>query len=101
MLFNSSSDSLPKIILATGDVHHIKRDDKIFREIIVNQKVPGGGRHPLARSGITSIPSNHLRTTDEMLKEFSFLGEEFAEEIVIKNSQKIASMVEEFKLLSY
>ena len=52
-----------KIIVATGDVHHLKRDDKIYREIIVNQKVPGGGRHPLARNGIKDIPSNHFRTT--------------------------------------
>ena len=83
-----------KIIVATGDVHHIKRDDKIFREIIVNQKVPGGGRHPLARSGIKSIPSNHLRTTDEMLNDFKFLGEEQAYKIVVENTNKIADMVE-------
>ena len=31
-----------KIMVATGDVHHFTRDDKIYREIIVNQKVPGG-----------------------------------------------------------
>ena len=83
-----------KIIVATGDVHHIKRDDKIFREIIVNQKVPGGGRHPLARSGIKEIPSNHLRTTDEMLKDFKFLGEDLAYKIVVENTNKIADMVE-------
>ena len=83
-----------KIIVATGDVHHIKRDDKIFREIIVNQKVPGGGRHPLARSGIKSIPSNHLRTTDEMLNDFKFLGEDLAYKIVVENTNKIADMVE-------
>lgn len=83
-----------KIIVATGDVHHIKRDDKIFREIIVNQKVPGGGRHPLARSGIKTIPSNHLRTTDEMLNDFKFLGEELAYKIVVENTNKIADMVE-------
>ena len=84
-----------KIIVATGDVHHIKRDDKIFREIIVNQKVPGGGRHPLARSGIKSIPSNHLRTTDEMLKDFSFLeDDELIHRLVIENPNKIADMVE-------
>ena len=39
-----------KLIVATGDVHHLNRDDKLYREIIVNQKVPGGGRHPLARN---------------------------------------------------
>lgn len=83
-----------KIIVATGDVHHLTRDDKIYREIIVNQKVPGGGRHPLARSNIKEIPSNHFRTTDEMLDNFKFLGEETAERIVVENTNKIADMVE-------
>ena len=83
-----------KIIVATGDVHHIRRDDKIYREIIVNQKVPGGGRHPLAKSSITEIPSNHFRTTDEMLSDFKFLGEEMAHRLVIENTNKIADMVD-------
>ena len=71
-----------KIIVATGDVHHLTREDKIYREIIVNQKVPGGGRHPLARKNIKEIPSNHFRTTTEMLEDFKFLGEELAKKIV-------------------
>ena len=83
-----------KIIVATGDVHHLKREDKIFREIIVNQKVPGGGRHPLARNNISEIPSNHFRTTNEMLEDFEFLGKKKAEEIVITNTNKIADMCE-------
>lgn len=83
-----------KIIVATGDVHHLTRDDKIYREIIVNQKVPGGGRHPLARNNIKEIPSNHFRTTDEMLENFQFLGEEVANRIVVENTNKIADMVE-------
>ena len=83
-----------KLIVATGDVHHITREDKIYREIIVNQKVPGGGRHPLARNGIKNIPSNHFRTTDEMLENFDFLGNELAHEIVIENTNKIADMCE-------
>ena len=83
-----------KIIVATGDVHHIKKEDKIYREIIVNQKVPGGGRHPLARNGITEIPSNHFRTTDEMLENFKFLGEDEAYKIVVENTNKIADMCE-------
>ena len=83
-----------KIIVATGDVHHLKREDKIYREIIVNQKVPGGGRHPLARNGIKEIPSNHFRTPDEMLEDFKFLGEEKAYEIVVTNTNKIADMCE-------
>ena len=83
-----------KIIVATGDVHHLKREDKIYREIIVNQKVPGGGRHPLAKSDIKEIPSYHFRTTNEMLEDFSFLGEELAYEIVVENTNKIADMCE-------
>lgn len=83
-----------KIIVATGDVHHIKKEDKIYREIIVNQKVPGGGRHPLSRNGIKEIPSNHLRTTDEMLNNFKFLGEDLAYKIVVENTNKIADLVE-------
>ncbi len=83
-----------KIIVATGDVHHIKRDDKIYREIIVNQKVPGGGRHPLARNNIKEIPSNHFRTTTEMLNDFKFLGKEKAYELVVENTNKISDLCE-------
>lgn len=82
-----------KLIVATGDVHHIDRADKIYREIIVNQKVPGGGRHPLARGGIKEIPSNHFRTTNEMMDDFKFLEDDnLAHEIVIDNPNKIADM---------
>ena len=83
-----------KIIVATGDVHHLKKEDKIYREIIVNQKVPGGGRHPLAKSEIKEIPSNHFRTTNEMLEDFKFLGEDKAYEIVVTNTNKVADMCE-------
>ncbi len=83
-----------KIIVATGDVHHINEDDKIYREIIVNQKVPGGGRHPLAKSNIKEIPANYFRTTDEMLENFKFLGDDKAYEIVVENTNKIADMVD-------
>ena len=83
-----------KLIVATGDVHHISREDKIYREIIVNQKVPGGGRHPLARGGIKNIPSNHFRTTTEMLEDFSFLDDATRKLIVIDNPNKIADMAE-------
>lgn len=85
--------------MATGDVHHLTREDKIYREIIVNQKVPGGGRHPLAKSSIKEIPSNHFRTTDEMLNDFSFLDEETRNLIVIDNPNKILDMVEEIEVI--
>ncbi len=88
-----------KIIVATGDVHHFKREDKIYREIIVNQKVPGGGRHPLAKKDIKNIPSQHFRTTSEMLDDFSFLGSDLAYEIVVKNTNKILDMAEEIEVI--
>ena len=83
-----------KLIVATGDVHHITREDKIYREIIINQKVPGGGRHPLAKNSIKNIPSNHFRTTTEMLNDFFFLDEETRKLIVIDNPKKIADQAE-------
>ncbi len=85
-----------KLVVATGDVHHLKRDDKIYREIIVNQKVPGGGLHPLKKTldRQNKIPSQHFRTTNEMLKDFDYLDEEIKKEIVIDNPNKIADMAE-------
>jgi len=88
-----------KIIVATGDIHHFAKEDKIYREIIVNQKVPGGGRHPLAKKEITSIPSQHFRTTNEMLDDFAFLGEDLAYEIVVTNTNKVLDMVEEIEVI--
>ena len=97
-IINATKDA-GKIIVATGDVHHFTREDKIYREIIVNQKVPGGGRHPLAKSSITSIPSQHFRTTNEMLNDFAFLGEEEAYEIVVTNTNKVLDMVDEIEVI--
>ena len=88
-----------KIIVATGDVHHFKREDKIYREIIVNQKVPGGGRHPLAKSNITKIPSQHFRTTREMLEDFEFLGDDLSYEIVVTNTNNMLDLVEELEVI--
>ncbi len=88
-----------KIIVATGDVHHFTREDKISREIIVNQKIPNGGRHPLAKSEIQSIPSAHFRTTEEMLSDFAFIDEKVRHEIVIDNTHKIADMCEEVEVI--
>ena len=88
-----------KIIVATGDVHHFDRSDKIYREIIINQKVPGGGKHPLAKNTITNIPSQHFRTTKEMLEDFSFLDSDLAYEIVVTNTNKILDMVEELEVI--
>lgn len=95
-----TTEDAGKIIVATGDVHHITRDDKIYREIIVNQKVPGGGRHPLARNNIKEIPSNHFRTTNEMLDDFKFLeDDELINRLVVTNPLKILDMVEEIEVI--
>ncbi|MCR5787625.1 MAG: PolC-type DNA polymerase III [Bacilli bacterium] len=89
-----------KLIVATGDVHHFDREDKIYREIIINQKVPGGGRHPLAKKDIVNIPSQHFRTTEEMLEDFAFLNnDELIKEIVIDNTNKILDMVQEIEVI--
>ena len=95
----SATISAGKMIVATGDVHHLKKDDKIYRDIIVNQKVPGGGRHPLAKNSITEIPNQHFRTTDEMLDDFSFLDEETRKMIVIDNPNRILDMTEEIEVI--
>ena len=89
-----------KIIVATGDVHHITREDKIYREIIINQKTPGGGLHPLAKKDITEIPSQHFRTTKEMLEDFAFLSDEkLIRDIVIYNTWKVADLIDEVEVI--
>ena len=97
-IVNATCDA-GKTIVATGDVHHFKKEDKIFREIIVNQKVPGGGRHPLAKKDIKEIPSQHFRTTNEMLENFAFLGKDLAYKIVVTNTNKILDMVDEIEVI--
>jgi len=92
-----------KLIVATCDAHTLSKEDKIYREIIVNQNVPGKGRHPLARylndPSYNTIPDQYFRTTDEMLEEFSFLGEDLAKEIVITNPNKIPPMCDEIEVI--
>ncbi len=87
------------MVVATGDVHHLDRKDKIYREIIVNQKVPGGGLHPLNKKNIREIPSTHFRTTEEMMDCFIFLDEEKRKEIVITNTNKIFDSIEKIKII--
>lgn len=92
-----------KLVVATGDVHTLNPEDKIYREIIVHQNVPGKGRHPLARylnlKGYETIPDQYFRTTDEMLEEFGFLDDEVKEEIVIDNTNKILDMCEDYEVI--
>ena len=95
----SATEEAGKIIVATGDVHHFDREDKIYREIIINQKVPGGGRHHLNKKEITTIPSQHFRTTEEMLEDFNFLDNWKAYEIVVTNTNKILDMSEDIEVI--
>ncbi len=88
-----------KLVVASGDVHHLDKIDKVYREVIINQKVPGGGRHPLARNDIIDIPSAHFRTTKEMLDEFNFLSDELAKELVITNTNKIVDMIDNVQVI--
>ncbi|WP_110112798.1 PolC-type DNA polymerase III [Bacillus sp. CGMCC 1.16541] len=84
-------EKLNKPVVATGNVHYLNPEDKIYRKILVSSQ---GGANPLNRH---QLPNVHFRTTDEMLECFSFLGEEKAKEIVVTNTQKVAAMIEEVK----
>ena len=84
-------EKLDKKVVATGNVHYLNENDKIYRKILVNSQ---GGANPLNRH---KLPDVHFRTTDEMLKCFAFLGEEKAREIVVTNTNAIADSIEPIK----
>ncbi len=79
-------------VVATGDVHHLLKEDKKYRAIYTQTPLVGGGLHPLAR--YNDIPSQYFRTTTEMLEEFSFLDEETRREVVITNSNLISDKID-------
>ena len=88
-----------KLVCATGDVHTLDPNDNIYREILVAQKQPGGGLHPLYKSDIRTIPNAFLRTTEEMLNDFDFIDSETAYEIVVTNTNKIADEIENVEII--
>ena len=91
-----AAKELDKLVVATGDVHHLMPEDKKLREIYISAPLVGGGIHPLVNC--KNLPSFHFRSTEEMLNEFSFLDYDLAYEIVVTNTNKIADMVEEYRL---
>ncbi len=81
-------EKLGKPVVATCDAHFLNREDEIYRKILLaGMKFSDADRDV----GI------YLRTTEEMLAEFAYLGEEKAYEVVVANPNKIADMVEEIR----
>ncbi len=77
-----------KMLVATCDVHFLNPEDSIYRAILMKGK---------GFDDAEMQPPLYLRTTEEMLAEFDYLGEELAYEAVVTNPRKINEMIENFK----
>ena len=91
-------DRLGKPVLATGNVHYIEPEDEIYREIIVRSLGQGAMINRTIGHGEAAqpapLPKAHFRTTNEILDEFAFLGEDLARKIVIENTNALAEIFE-------
>ncbi|HHW38917.1 MAG TPA: PolC-type DNA polymerase III [Bacillales bacterium] len=83
-------EKMGKLVVATGNVHYLNKEDYIYRKILIASQ----SANPLNRQ---TQPLVHFRTTNEMLECMAFLGEEKAKEVVVTNTKKIADLIEEIK----
>jgi DNA polymerase-3 subunit alpha (Gram-positive type) len=91
------SKEMGKKVVATSDCHYARPRLKKYRDILIEVPQIGGGTHPLKRAFMAnSTPDMHLRTTNEMLSEFEFLGKDFAYEIVVTYTNLIADSIEKW-----
>ena len=81
----SLADELHKPVCATCDAHFLEKTDEIYRKVILS-----GMKYQDADRDV----GIYFRTTEEMLEEFSYLGEEKAREVVIDNTNLIADQIE-------
>ena len=81
-----------KLITASSNVHYNNEEDYKIRSILLY-----GSGNVFRENQYKTDNKFYFRTTDEMLDEFSYLGEEVANEIVVKNTNTIADMVEVIK----
>ncbi|QEA57316.1 PolC-type DNA polymerase III [Weissella hellenica] len=86
-------DELDKPVVVTGNVHYLNPEDAIYRKVLVSSQ---GGANPLNRH---SLPELHLRTTQEMLDDFSWMGPELAQKVVIDNTHVVADMIDDVEAI--
>ncbi len=96
-LIIDTAHELGKTVVATGDVHELIETDREYRKIYLSIPRPnGGGPHELHE--YNNIPDCHFKTTTEMLTDFSFLDPETAYDIVVKNTNYISSLIDDYNL---